>query len=105
MCGNFCDGFYNFMLKGKRLLDYATLFSPNDYEKNDKIILIILKYFQQNRNKLKCIVMFVINIKSFKKLKYTFLKNVLSIFKKASLSIVYRKCGHEYKKIFKEEEV
>ena len=46
MCGNFCDGFYNFMLKGKRLLDYATLFSPNDYEKNDKIILIILKCFQ-----------------------------------------------------------
>ena len=48
--------------------------------------------------------MFVINIKSFKKLKYTFLKNVLSIFEKASLSIVYRKCGHEYKKRFKEEE-
>ena len=91
----------NFMLKGKRLLDSATLFSPNDCEKND---IIILKYFQWNLNKLKCIVMFVINIKSFKKLKYTFLKNGLSIFKKASLSIVYRKCGHEYKKIFKEEE-
>ena len=27
------------MLKGKALLDYTNLFSPNDYEKNDKIIL------------------------------------------------------------------
>ena len=31
------------MLKGKSLLDYTNLFSPNDYEKNDRIIL---KYFQ-----------------------------------------------------------
>ena len=31
------------MLKGKSLLEYTNLFSPNDYEKNDKIIL---KYFQ-----------------------------------------------------------
>ena len=30
------------MLKGKSLLDYKNLFSPNKYEKNDKIIL---KYF------------------------------------------------------------
>ena len=43
MCGYFCIGFIDFMLKGKSLLDYANLFSPNDYEKNDKIIL---KYFQ-----------------------------------------------------------
>ena len=31
------------MLKGKSLLDYTNLFSPNNYEKNDKTIL---KYFQ-----------------------------------------------------------
>ena len=31
------------MLKGKSLLDYTNLFSPNNYEKNDKIIP---KYFQ-----------------------------------------------------------
>ena len=43
MCGYFCIGFIDFMLKGKSLLDYTNLFSPNDYEKNDKIIL---KYFQ-----------------------------------------------------------
>ena len=43
MCGYFSIGFINFMLKGKSLLDYTNLFSPNDYEKNDKIVL---KYFQ-----------------------------------------------------------
>ena len=43
MCGYFCIGFINFILKGKSLLDYTNLFSPDDYEKNDKIIL---KYFQ-----------------------------------------------------------
>ena len=43
MYGYCCIGFIDFMLKSKSLLDYASLFSPNDYEKNDKIIL---KYFQ-----------------------------------------------------------
>ena len=37
-------GFIDFMLKGKSLLEYTNLFSPDDYEKNDKIIL---EYFQQ----------------------------------------------------------
>ena len=43
MCGYFCIGFIDFVLKGKSLLDYTNLFSPNKYEKNDKKIL---KYFQ-----------------------------------------------------------
>ena len=42
MCEYFCIGFIYFMLKGKILLDYTNLFSPNDYEKNSRIIL---KYF------------------------------------------------------------
>ena len=42
MCGYFCIGFIDFMLKGISLLDYTNLFSPNEYEKNDKIIL---RYF------------------------------------------------------------
>ena len=29
------------MPAGKTLLDYANLFSPNDYKKNDKIICIL----------------------------------------------------------------
>ena len=43
ICGYFCIGYTDFMLKDERLLDYTNLFSPNEYEKNDKIIL---KYFQ-----------------------------------------------------------
>ena len=42
MCGYFCIGFVNFMFNGKRLKDYTNLFSPNDFKKNDDIIL---KYF------------------------------------------------------------
>ena len=39
MCGYCCIGFIDFMFKDKSLLDYTNLFSPLDYEKNDKIIL------------------------------------------------------------------
>ena len=38
MCEYFCIGYIDFMLKGKSLLDYTNLFSPNDYKKNGKII-------------------------------------------------------------------
>ena len=34
MCGYFCIPFIDFMLKGKSLLNYTNLFSPNEYEKN-----------------------------------------------------------------------
>ena len=43
MCGYFCIGFIDFILKGKSLLDYTNLFSPNDYEENNKIILKIFQ--------------------------------------------------------------
>ena len=36
MCRYVCTGFIDFMLKGKNLLDYRNLFSPIEYEKNDK---------------------------------------------------------------------
>ena len=39
MCGYFCIGFINFMFNGKNLTDYTNLFSPNDFNKNDYIIL------------------------------------------------------------------
>ena len=39
MCGYFCIGFIDFMLEGKALIDYTNLFSPYDFNKNDKIIL------------------------------------------------------------------
>ena len=37
------DLMIHFMLKSKSLLEYSNLFSTNEYENNDKIIL---KYFQ-----------------------------------------------------------
>ena len=39
MCGYFCIGFINFMLAGKTLTDFTNLFSPNDFKRNDYIIL------------------------------------------------------------------
>ena len=45
-----CIGFFDFMLNGKSLLEYTNFFSPNVYEKNDKIIL---KYFQYILRSLK----------------------------------------------------
>ena len=43
MCGYFCMEFINYMLKGKTLLDYTNLFSPNDFKKNDQVIKRIFK--------------------------------------------------------------
>ena len=45
MCGYFCIGFINFMLKGKTLTEFRNLFSPNNFKKNDDIIL---KFFMNN---------------------------------------------------------
>ena len=44
MCGYFCIGFINFMLKSKSLTEYTNLFSPYDFKRND----IILNYFTNN---------------------------------------------------------
>ena len=43
MCEHFCIEFIVIMLNGKGLLDYTNFYSPNEYEKNDKVIL---RYFQ-----------------------------------------------------------
>ena len=45
MCGYFCIKFVNFMFKGKSLTEYTSLFSPNDFKKNDGTIL---NYFMNN---------------------------------------------------------
>ena len=42
-CGYFCIKFINYMIKGKNLLDYTYLFSPNDFKKNDRVIKRIFK--------------------------------------------------------------
>ena len=43
MCGYFCIGFIGFMLKGNSLTDFSNLFSPNNFKKNDGIILNYFK--------------------------------------------------------------
>ena len=43
MCGYFCIGFIGFMLAGKKLTDYTSLFSTHDFTKNDNIILSYFK--------------------------------------------------------------
>ena len=45
MCRYFCIGFIDFMLAGKTLTEFTNLFSPNNFKKNDDIIL---KYFMNN---------------------------------------------------------
>ena len=45
MCRYFCIGFVGFMLAGKTLTEFANLFSPNNFKKNDDIIL---NYFTNN---------------------------------------------------------
>ena len=39
MCGYFCIGFIDFMFKGKTLTEFTNLFSPNNFEKNDDMML------------------------------------------------------------------
>ena len=43
MCWFYCIAYMEYMLAGKTLLEYTNLFSPNDYQKKDKIIF---KYFK-----------------------------------------------------------
>ena len=43
LCGYFCIGYIDLLIKDKILLDHTNIFSPNEYEKNGKTIL---KYFQ-----------------------------------------------------------
>ena len=43
MRGYFCIGFIDFMLAGKKLIDFRNMFSPHDLKKNDDIILSYFK--------------------------------------------------------------
>ena len=45
MCGYFCIGFIDFLLAGKTLTKLTNLFSPNNFKKNDDMIL---KCFMSN---------------------------------------------------------
>ena len=45
MCGYFCTGFMDFTLAGKTLIEFANLFSPKNFNKNEDIVL---NYFMSN---------------------------------------------------------
>ena len=45
MCGCFSIGFIDFTFKDNSLIDFTNLFSPNNFKKNDDIIL---NYFLTN---------------------------------------------------------
>ena len=45
MCGYFCFGFIDFMVKGNNLTNFTNLFSTNNFKKSDDIIL---NYFLTN---------------------------------------------------------
>ena len=47
MCGYFCIGFIDFMLAGKKLTDYTSLYSPLDFKNNHDVIL---SYFEDEWN-------------------------------------------------------
>ena len=61
------------MLKGKSLLDYANVFSPNEYENNYKIILKYIQQVKKLRRKMS-VVLIVVSTDNLKTLKYTFSK-------------------------------
>ena len=43
MCEYFCIGFIDFILAGKKLTDFTSIFSPYNFKKNDGVIL---RYFK-----------------------------------------------------------
>ena len=66
----FCIKFVDFKLKSKSLLEYTKLFSPNDYENKDKIIL---KYFGKLKRGKKNIALFAVSVKKLEKPKISYL--------------------------------
>ena len=48
MCGHFSIGFIDFMLAGKTLTEFTSLFSPNNNNKKKKNDSIISNYFMTN---------------------------------------------------------
>ena len=66
MCQLYCIAFIEYMLAGKTLLNYTNAFSPNDYEKNDKIIYKYLSRLKMMKNVFYFILKAVLNLKIFK---------------------------------------
>ena len=93
ICGCFYILFIDFMSKGKNLFDYTNLNSPNEYERNNKIIL---KYFKQ-LEKLRWKKIYCVEFKKYKKFKNP---KISYFYKKLVISIICGKCGSKRKIIF-----
>ena len=52
ICGYFCIGFIDFILQGKKLTDFTSIFSPHVFKINDRIILDYFKHEWNWQNKL-----------------------------------------------------
>ena len=89
MCGYLCIGFIDFRWKGKSLLEYTSLFSPNQYKKNDKIILKYFQYWKRYWN-FYCIISS--KYRKFEKLKISYiLENIFLL--------IHSKYNNEHVKI------
>ena len=92
MCGYFCNGSIDFILKGQTLLVYINLFSPNHYKHNGKTIP---KTFQ-NLNKMKKLFCIICGkYRSFEKRKKKHTSSEKTLF----LSIICCKCENKEKNI------
>ena len=63
MCGYFCIRFTDFMPKVKGLLDYTNLFSPNECEKDGKLVSLTKSLTSKSKN---YIALFIVSIKNLK---------------------------------------
>ena len=68
MCGYFCIEFINYMIKGKTILEYTNLFSPNDFKK--KRFKLLKEYLKMNDLKLTDVEKYRLN--EINKIKYYF---------------------------------
>ena len=96
MCGYFCNGSVDFILKGQTLLVYINLFSPNHYKHNGTTIP---KAFQNLKKMKKLFCIICGKYRSFEKRK----KNIL-LRKKHYFFPLFAVSVKIKKKIFKEEE-
>ena len=89
MCGYFCIRFINFMFNGKSLPDYTNLFSPNDFNKNDDIILKLFWFVRCKMSELKDLTKYRLDeINNIKEYFNAVIKERKDIIKKISKYIV-----------------
>ena len=88
MCGYFCIGFVDFILKSKSLLDYTNLFSLNDYEKNDKIVL---KYFPLTKKLKKIYCVICSKYRKFEKPKIYLLEKAFAVSARMKMKSYFNK--------------